>query len=72
MPILIIGYGDRSFEVFRDLLVKNAVAYVIDVRSSPRSNFSTAFNRDRLAGLLAAAEIKYVYMGDELGGRPED
>ena len=44
----------------------------MDVRSTPYSRFHPQFNKERLAALLAANEIAYVYEGASLGGRPSD
>jgi len=44
----------------------NAVA---DVRSAPYSRYQPQFNRDALEKSLREAQIEYVFLGDELGGR---
>ncbi len=67
-----IGYGARSPEEFIDALKTHRIAYVIDVRSAPYSRFKPEFSKHALEGVLAAAGIRYVYMGDLLGGRPDD
>ncbi len=43
-----------------------------DVRSSPYSRFNSQFNRETLANHLAACGIEYAFLGQELGGRPDD
>ena len=45
---------------------------VADVRSAPVSRFSPQFNKNALAASLAGRDIGYVFLGRELGGRPED
>ncbi|HEY0194727.1 MAG TPA: DUF488 family protein, partial [Kofleriaceae bacterium] len=40
--------------------------------SIPYSRFQPAFSRDALAAVLVPPSIRYVYMGDLLGGRPND
>jgi uncharacterized protein (DUF488 family) len=47
------------------------VTAVADVRSAPVSRFAPHFNKDRLARSLAEQGIAYVFLGKELGGRPE-
>jgi uncharacterized protein (DUF488 family) len=42
------------------------------VRSVPRSKIKPEFSREPLAERLAEAGIRYIYMGDSLGGRPPD
>ena len=44
---------------------------VADVRSAPVSRFSPHFNKTALAASLAGHDIDYVFLGKELGGRPE-
>ncbi|WP_394269578.1 DUF488 family protein [Qipengyuania sp.] len=66
-----IGYGNRSLETVIDQLKRANVEYVIDVRSSPFSKFSPDFSKDILESNLSQRGMKYVFMGDQLGGRPK-
>lgn len=43
-----------------------------DVRSAPYSRFRPHFNRDALAAALKTRGMDYVFLGHELGGRPDD
>ena len=70
--IYTIGYGDRDLERFIAVLQANAIAYLLDVRSAPYSRFKPEFSKDTLSKALAALDIRYVYVGDSLGGRPDD
>jgi uncharacterized protein (DUF488 family) len=72
-PLLSIGYGNtRSTDEFVDLLHRYSVQYLVDVRSKPFSKFRPEFSRDALAAILARAGLRYVFMGDSLGGLPSD
>lgn len=71
-PIYTIGYGDRDLERFIAVLQANAIAYLLDVRSAPYSRFKPEFSKDALRQALADHGIRYVYVGDSLGGRPDD
>ena len=71
-PILTIGYGSRSMEDFISTLQRYGVHYVIDIRSAPYSRYKPEFSKDGLDSALDMAGIRYVYMGDALGGRPDD
>ncbi len=71
-PIYTIGYGDRDIDRFIAVLQANAIAYLLDVRSAPYSRFKPEFSKDALSKALAAHDIRYVYVGDTLGGRPDD
>jgi uncharacterized protein (DUF488 family) len=54
------------------LLLRNAcIDCLVDVRSSPYSRYKPEFNRESLDALLSQAGIRYVFMGDSLGGRPD-
>ena len=67
--ILTIGHSNHTTEFFLDLLSRNRVAALVDVRSSPYSRFNPQFNRETIASSLKSSNIEYVYLGDELGGR---
>ena len=67
-----IGHGNRQPVEFLGLLEKFGIEYLIDVRSVPYSRFNPSFNREDLNFLLQDNEVKYVFMGDSIGGRPAD
>ena len=69
--ILTIGHSRHTLERFLALLEAGQVTAVADVRSAPASRFSPQFNKNALAASLAAQNIGYVFLGKELGGRPE-
>jgi uncharacterized protein (DUF488 family) len=71
-PVHTIGYGARTLDDFLDLLCTHEIRYLIDLRSSPYSKFKPEFSRETLAKALEARGVKYVYMGDQLGGQPDD
>lgn len=70
--ILTIGHGGRSVEDLLDLLEQHRRRFVIDVRSSPYSRYAPEFSKAPLQRRLQEAGFVYVFMGDTLGGRPED
>ena len=73
MPTLFtIGHSNHPIERFLDLLHRHGVAAVADVRSAPYSRFNPQFKRETLKAALGAADISYVYLGRELGGRTDD
>ena len=71
-PILTIGHSRHSWERFATLLAGAGVETLADVRSAPRSRFSPHFNKDVLAAALMARNVAYIFLGRELGGRPQD
>lgn len=72
IPIYTIGYGSRSIEQFIAVLQQHEIAYLIDVRSTPYSRYKPDFSKEALAGELQRHRIRYVFMGDTLGGHPDD
>ena len=54
------------------LLSQHDIDAVADVRSAPYSRFCPQFNRDVLTATLTASNIRYSYLGRELGGRSDD
>jgi len=72
VPIYTIGYGNRSVDEFIALLLRYHIEYIIDVRSQPYSRFSPDFAKKTLEARLQQQNINYVFMGNVLGGRPED
>ena len=71
-PIFTIGHSNHSLEDFLALLSMHHVTAVADVRSAPWSRFNPHFSRNPLSAALKTRGIRYVYLGRELGGRPDD
>jgi uncharacterized protein (DUF488 family) len=71
-PIYTIGYGARPLPEFIATLQAHHVAYLIDVRSKPYSRYRPEFSKSELEAALKDAGIRYVFMGDTLGGQPDD
>ena len=69
-PVLTIGHSGHSPERFVALLQGAGATAVADVRSMPWSRRHPQFGREHLSATLRGAGIAYVYLGEELGGRP--
>jgi uncharacterized protein (DUF488 family) len=67
-----VGYGARSIDEFLALLEEWEVAFLLDVRSRPYSRYKPDFSKDALERHLKGRGIRYVFMGDTLGGQPDD
>jgi uncharacterized protein (DUF488 family) len=67
-----IGHGSRKKEAFLALLTRYGINTLIDVRSAPYSRFHPQFNQNNLKDFLEENNIRYVFMGDTLGGRPKN
>ena len=72
MPIFTVGHSNHTSEAFVTLLRTRGVTALADVRSAPYSRFNPQFNRETLARALEAQGIRYVFLGRELGARPDD
>ena len=72
IPIYTIGYGSRDVDGFIAALKAHDIAYLIDVRSKPYSRYKPDFAKDALEEHLKAQDIRYIFMGDTLGGQPND
>lgn len=70
-PIYTIGYGSRSLDDIVALLKKYQIAFLIDIRSKPYSKFKPEFTKDALESRINHEGLKYVFMGDTLGGQPD-
>jgi len=67
-----IGHSNHKIEDFIALLNHYEVTCIADVRSAPYSRYCPQFNKDTLAAALQAAGIAYMFLGRELGARPDD
>lgn len=72
IPVYTIGYGSRSLDDFVRDLRTHAIEYVIDIRSAPYSSFKPEFSKGALEASLREQGIRYLYLGDSLGGQPKD
>lgn len=67
-----IGHSNHPADRFLALLQQHGIETVVDVRSQPYSRFSPHFRQSRLRELLSEIDIGYVFLGEELGGRPKE
>ena len=54
------------------MLRQHKIAYLIDVRSVPYSRYKPEFSQAELTNKLQDHGIRYVFMGDTIGGCPDD
>ncbi|MEM0049122.1 MAG: DUF488 domain-containing protein [Candidatus Bathyarchaeia archaeon] len=69
-PIMIvytIGCWGRTISEFIKILKENNITTVIDIRRFPRSS-NADFSRENLERILEDHGIKYVFLGESLGG----
>ncbi|MFI1706690.1 DUF488 domain-containing protein [Streptomyces griseoruber] len=70
--VFTVGHSTHSSSGFLSLLQKHGITAVADVRSMPISRFAPQFNRYAVERTLSDVDIKYVFLGKELGARTED
>jgi uncharacterized protein (DUF488 family) len=68
--VFTIGHSNHDWSTFKQLLETADINVVADVRSIPASRLPH-FNRAGLKDRLNASGIAYVFLGLELGGRPQ-
>jgi uncharacterized protein (DUF488 family) len=69
--VFTVGHSNHTVEHFLSLLKSHAVEVVVDARSQPYSKYATQFDHEAIKATLQAAGLRYLYLGRELGGRPE-
>ncbi|NDV46583.1 DUF488 domain-containing protein [Paludibacter sp. 221] len=67
-----IGHGSKDIAGFISELKTFGIEYLLDIRSKPYSKWHSQFNQSILKSELENNNINYVFMGDMLGGLPED
>jgi uncharacterized protein (DUF488 family) len=67
-----VGHSNQDLDSLTGLLRTHMVEAVADVRSQPFSQFSPQFNRPVLQPALEDQGFRYLFLGRELGGRPEE
>ena len=67
-----IGYSGFAIEDFIAVLKKNSIGALVDIRSSPYSQYFKDYDITNLKFILNEKEIYYLFFGNELGARPED
>lgn len=72
IPIYTIGYGERTLVALLAVLQRYQIEYLVDVRTAPYSRYKPEFSKAELSAALRQQGFKYLFMGDQLGGRPTD
>lgn len=67
-----IGHGNKDIKQFLDELSSFEVKFLIDVRTRPYSRFWPHFDREHLQLKLQQDAIRYIFLGEKLGGLPND
>ncbi len=71
LSVLTVGHSDHPLDRFLNLLKTSSVEVVVDTRSYPYSNFAPQYDQQPLKEALTKSNLQYLYLGRELGGRPD-
>lgn len=67
-----IGHGNKTIKDFIKEIKSFDIGFLIDIRSKPYSKWNPQFNRSSLELEVKVNELKYLFLGDKLGGLPDD
>ncbi len=70
--IYTIGHSNITQESFIEILKLFRIQIVVDVRSTPYSKYVPHFNRENIDESLKENNIKYIFLGSYIGGKPKD
>ena len=71
MILYSIGHSNVGIEAFVKLLIERQMEILVDVRSQPYSRYNPHFSRENLKRSLEENKIRYVFLGDSIGGKPQ-
>jgi uncharacterized protein (DUF488 family) len=72
MKLYTIGHSAHKIDKFLSLLNLHEIQTVVDIRSVPYSRFHPQFRKSAFENTLNDIDIAYLFLGQKLGGRPED
>ena len=70
--IFTIGHSNHSADKFARLLKGHGIEVLVDTRSRPYSRYAPHFNARDIEATMSSDGIGYLFLGLELGGRPEE
>ncbi|HEX9039048.1 MAG TPA: DUF488 domain-containing protein [Ktedonobacterales bacterium] len=70
LTVYTAGHSNIPQARFIALLQRHGIQSLVDVRSAPYSRYVPHYNRPELEDAVERQGIRYLYLGDELGGRP--
>ena len=70
LAIWTVGHSNHDFKHFARLLAPERIEFLVDVRSFPYSRYAPQFSRDALETSMPPMGVRYLFLGEELGGRP--
>jgi uncharacterized protein (DUF488 family) len=70
--VFTVGFSNLPPERFLNNIRTYDIQVLVDVRSRPFSRHAPQFNKDQVEGLSRHWGLRYLYLGRELGGMPDD
>jgi uncharacterized protein (DUF488 family) len=70
--IYTIGYGALIIDDFIQRLKDHKIHTLVDVRSRPYSKYNPDYSKKPLIKFLNKNNIEYIFLGNLIGGQPED
>ncbi|MFH1347232.1 MAG: DUF488 domain-containing protein [Candidatus Margulisiibacteriota bacterium] len=67
-----IGHSNIDSDQLINRLKQYNISAIVDIRSKPYSKYSPHFNRETFEHTCKSNNIIYFYLGDYLGGKPND
>lgn len=72
LKLYTIGHSNVEPDQFIGRLNQFNIEMLVDVRSKPYSQYVPYFNREKIEYLCKNNGIKYLFLGNLLGGKPQD
>ena len=69
--IYTIGHSNYEANQFITILHSYSIDTVVDIRSAPYSKYCPQFNKKTIDQVLNNSGVKYLFLGKELGARPD-
>lgn len=70
--IFTAGFSNLPLQTFLANLRGHGIQVLVDVRSKPFASYTPHFNKDQIEAAATASGLRYLYLGRELGGRPDN
>jgi uncharacterized protein (DUF488 family) len=70
LAVWTVGHSNHELDEFARLVSGEQIECLVDVRSFPYSRYASQFNREQLEVAMARRGVRYLFLGEELGGRP--
>ncbi len=72
LEIYTIGHSNIESDEFIKRVKEFNIELLVDVRSKPYSQYVPHFNKEKIEQLCEKNGVKYLFLGNLLGGKPED